>query len=385
MSRQNRLAAAWLAALPLVLGAAPAAAQTGWWSPSLSLGAVYDDNTTASSDPADDVILRVTPAVEGGWFGPRGSFTALHTFDLERYKEHTSFNDAQVRRRTAFDGDYRLSERLDFSASASTAATDAPGDLIPELGLELGRVDAERHTADAQLGYRLSERATATMAAGWTRDDVEVGTRVTTLLGAIGGTYVASARHTWTADYVNRRYEFGAQSPIDAHIGLLGWVTALSERATLTVKAGPRYTDGETSPEVFVGTSWEMPTSNMSLNYSRTQSTVIGQSGLADSQTLWLTYRNQLNTAWSVLVTPGWSRLERGGREAEVVRALIEVGYLMNRNLSFRGSYQFSRQDGRLESPFPLQIDRNVVYVGATWDFIPPPAATQSTTTRRRP
>ena len=188
MSRQNRLAAAWLAALPLVLGAAPAAAQTGWWSPSLSLGAVYDDNTTASSDPADDVILRVTPAVEGGWFGPRGSFTALHTFDLERYKEHTSFNDAQVRRRTAFDGDYRLSERLDFSASASTAATDAPGDLIPELGLELGRVDAERHTADAQLGYRLSERATATMAAGWTRDDVEVGTRVTTLLGAIGGT-----------------------------------------------------------------------------------------------------------------------------------------------------------------------------------------------------
>ena len=384
MNRPNPFAAACIAALPLALFASSVSAQTSWWAPSLSVGVVYDDNTTASSSAADDVILRVTPALEGGWRGPRGSLTALHTFDLERYKEHTSFNDAQIRRRTAIDGDYRLTERLDLSASASTAATDAPGDLIPELGLELGRVDAQRHAADAQVGYRLSERASATMTAGWTQDDVDAGTRITTLLGAIGGEYVASERHTWTADYVNRRYEFDDQEPIDAHIGLIGWTTALSERATLTLKAGPRYSDGETSPEVFVGTSWEMPTSSMALNFSRTQSTVIGQSGLADSQTLWLTYRNQFSNAWSVLVTPGWSRLERGDREAEVVRALFEVGYLVNRNLSLRGSYQFSRQDGRLESPFPLKINQNVVYVGVTWDFIPQPATDESTNRRRR-
>ena len=91
-----------------------------------------------------------------------------------------------------------------------------------------------------------------------------------------------------------------------------------------------------------------------------------------------------MNTALSLQVSPGWSRLERAGREVEVVRASVEARYLMNRNLSLRGSYSWRQQDGRLEDPLPIEIKRNVVYVGATWEFMPQPALADSTNRRRQ-
>lgn len=378
-------ATAKLAALSLALASATAFAQTGFVSPSLSVGVVYDDNTTASStSPQDDFILRVTPAIEGGWRGPRGTFIAAHSFDMERYQDNPSFDDTQIRHRTTIEGDYRLTERLDFSGSAMTAASDAPGDLIPELGLELGRVGSRRHAADAELAYRLSERTTMTAGAGWGRDDVASGTETTTALGSVGGEFIANERQTWTADYVYRRYEFDSSAPIEAHIGLIGWETAMSPRSSLIVQAGPRYTDGETTPEVYVASTYDMPASSLSFNFARSQSSVIGQSGLADSYTAWLSYVNQLNSAISVQFTPSYSRLERGASEVDVARAFVEARYLLNHNLSLRGSYQWSRQDGSLNLPGPVDINRNIVFVGATWEFNPQPATVASMTRRRR-
>lgn len=385
MSIRLLQATATLAALSLALTSATVSAQTGFISPSVSVGIVYDDNTTASSDsPEDDLIARVTPAIEGGWRGPRGSFTALHSFDMERYQDNSRFDDMQIRRRTAVEGDYRMTERLDFSGSAMTAASDAPGDLIPELGLELGRVGSRRHAADAEMAYRLSERTTMTAGAGWSRDDVATGTETTTALGSVGGAFVASERQTWTADYVYRRYEFDSNAPIEAHIGLIGWETAMSPRSSLVVQAGPRYTDGETTPEVHVASTYDMPAASLSFNFARSQSSVIGQSGLADSYTAWLSYMNQVNTKFSLQFTPSYSRLERGASEVDVARAFVEARYLLNRNLSLRSSYQWSRQDGSLQTPGPVDINRNIVFVGAMWAFNPQPATDASITRRRR-
>ncbi|MEX0900031.1 MAG: hypothetical protein WD081_04995 [Gammaproteobacteria bacterium] len=375
---------AFVAAVALASGAAPALAQTSYVSPSLSVGVAYDDNTTATSGTTEaDFLLRVTPSLEGGWRGPRGTFTALHTFDMERYKDNSAFDDVQVRRRTSLDGDYRLSERLDFAGSLSSAASDVAGEIVPEVGLELGRREARRHAADAELGYRVTERMTATVGAGWSRDDVEAGTDATAVMGGVGAAYAANERHTWTGDYVYRRYEFNGGNPIEAHIGLIGWETAMSPRSTLLVQAGPRYTDGETTPEVLVATTYDMLTSSLSFNFARSQSTVLGQAGLADSHSAWATYIQQLGTKTVLQLSPSYSRLERGGDSVEVARALVEAGYLVNRNLSARASYQWSRQDGSLETPGPIELTRNVLFVGLTWDFNPQPT-TQNTLTRRR-
>ena len=385
MSIRTVTASALLAALSLALAPVPATAQSSFVSPSISVGVVYDDNTTASTAaPEEDLILRVTPAIEGGWRGPRGAFTAMHSFDMERYQDNSRFDDMQIRRRTVFEGDYRLTERLDISGSAMTAASDAPGDLIPELGLELGRVGSRRHAADAEAAYRLTERTTMTAGAGWSRDDVATGTETTTALGAVGGEFVASERQTWTADYVYRRYEFDASAPIEAHIGLFGWETAMSPRSSLVVQAGPRYTDGETTPEVYVASTYDMPASSLSFNFARSQSSVIGQSGLADSYTAWLSYVSQLNADTSVQFTPSYSRLERGSSEVDVIRAFVEARYFLNRNLALRGSYQWSRQEGSLQIPGPVDINRNVIFVGAVWEFNPQPTTAESMNRRRR-
>ncbi len=385
MSILTRYTAALAAAVALALAATPALAQTSYVSPSLSVGVAYDDNTTSTSGITDeDMLLRVTPSLEGGWRGPRGTFTALHTFDIERYKENSQFDDFSVRRRTSIDGDYRLSERLDFTGSASTAASDVAGELVPEAGLELGRREARRHAADAEFGYRMTERMTATFGAGWSRDDVEAGTEATTAMGSIGAAYAANERHTWTGDYVYRRYEFNGGGPIDAHIGLLGWETAMSPRSTLLVQAGPRYTDGETTPEVFVATTYDMLTSSLSFNFARSQSTVLGQAGLADSHSAWVTYIQQFGTNTILQLSPSYSRLERDDRSVDVARALVEMRYLVSRNLSVRGSYQWSRQDGSLEILGPLELTRNVIFVGLTWDFNPQPTPENSFTRRRQ-
>lgn len=386
MNIRTPLTTACLAALSLASVASPARAQTGYFAPALSAGIVYDSNTTSTSTTEEpDWILRVTPELEGGWRSARGSFVALHTFDMERYRDNSRFDDAQIRRTTVFDADYRLTERLDFAGSASAAATDAPGDLVPELGLEFGRADARRYTADAELAYRLSPRTTTTVAAGWTHDEVATGTETTTALAGVGASLVAGPRHTWTADYVFRRYEFEDRPTVDAHIALLGWETALSPRAALAIQAGPRYTDGgDTSPEVFVTSTYDLPDGSLSLNFARTQSTVLGQRGLADSHVASLNFMRHLNADLVLRLMPSWSELERAGRTVEVVRAFAELRWLMNRNLSLRGSYQWSRQDGSLDSPLPLEIDRNVVFVGATWEFNPQPMSTETTPRRRR-
>lgn len=385
MSILTRHMTAFAAAVALALGAAPALAQTSYVSPSISVGVAYDDNTTSTSGTTDeDIILRVTPSLEGGWRGPRGTFTALHTFDMERYKDNEQFDDVQVRRRTSLDGDYRLSERMDFAGSVSTAASDVAGELVPEVGLELGRREARRHAADAELSYRMTERTTATFGAGWSRDDVEAGTDATAAMGSVGAAYIANERHTWTGDYVYRRYEFNGGEPIEAHIGLLGWETAMSQRSTLLVQAGPRYTDGETTPEVFVSSTYDMLTSSLSFNFARSQSTVLGQSGLADSYAAWVTYIQQFGSDTVLQLSPSYSRLERGDRDVKVARALVEVRKLLSRNLSVRGSYQWSRQDGSLETLGPIELTRNVIYLGLTWDFNPQPTTENSPTRRRQ-
>lgn len=385
MSILTKNMTAFAAAVALALGVGPVFAQTSYVSPSISVGIAYDDNTTSTTGATDeDIILRVTPSLEGGWRGPRGTFTALHTFDMERYKDNDQFDDLQVRRRTSLDGDYRLSERLDFAGSVSTAASDVAGELVPEVGLELGRREARRHAADAEFSYRMTQRMRGTFGAGWSRDDVEAGSDATTAMGSIGAAYVANERHTWTGDYVYRRYEFNGAGPIEAHIGLFGWETAMSPRSTLVVQAGPRYSEGETTPEVFVGTTYDMLTSSLSFNFARTQSTVLGQSGIADSHSAWVTYIQQFGTDTVLQLSPSYSRLERDDRDVKVARALVEVRKLLSRNLSARGSYQWSRQDGSLESLGPIELTRNVIFVGLTWDFNPQPTTENSLTRRRQ-
>lgn len=385
MSIVTRHVTAFAAAGSLALCVPPALAQTSYVSPAISVGVAYDDNTTSTSGATDeDVILRVTPSLEGGWRGPRGTLTALHTFDIERYKDNSQFDDLQVRRRTSVDADYRLSQRLDFAGSVSTAASDVASELVPEVGLELGRREARRHAADAEFGYRMTERTTATFGAGWSRDDVEAGTDATAAMGSVGAAYAANERHTWTGDYVYRRYEFNGGGPVEAHIGLIGWETAMSPRSTLLVQAGPRYTDGETTPEVFVATTYDMLTSSLSFNFARSQSTVLGQTGLADSQSAWLTYIQQFGTDTVLQLSPSYSQLERADRSVEVARALVEARHFVSRNLSVRGSYQWSKQDGSLDALGPIELTRNVIFVGLTWDFNPQPTTENSLTRRRQ-
>lgn len=358
--------------------AATAGAQTAQFlAPSLSLGVVYDDNVfSAPVDPQDDFILRLTPALEAGIVGARSDFRLYHSFDAEWYQDNTHLNSAQVRRYTELDFGFDATQRLNLALFGTAVSTEVAGELLPDVDLELGRVGARRESLRPSMAYRFTPRTTGQAAFEHARDRLASGESTETNALFVGMDHRTGLRDRWTAELAMHQYDFDSGGRIDSRALLVGWVGAMTPRTTLTVKGGPRDTDGDVGAEILVSSHFTTPTGEVTMNYARSQTVVVGEAGIVDTDTVWLTLAHAFTAQFRVRAVPAFGRYGRDEHSMDVMRLMLEASYRFNPHVAAIGRYQWHSQDGSLELIGPFDVSRNVVYVGLNFAFAPQAAAT---------
>ena len=108
----------------------------------------------------------------------------------------------------------------------------------------------------------------------------------------------------------------------------------------------------------------------MSIGYSQTQTTILGESGVAVTDTVGATLTHRLFRRLTLYLAPGWYWTRIDGRDARVWRADAELNWQVTPYFLVGAGYLLSYETGDLGRAEGGQVVRNMV--GLRLRLIPP-------------
>lgn len=336
-------------------------------SPSIAVGGAYNDNIFLT--PSDttvkrqgDEILRVSPALEGGYGSETLTVGGYYTFDAERYNHNRGLDGNTVRRNAAFYFNYLATPRLDLSMQADYTSTETPSELDATT-LAVGRAHAVYMTVAPSLGYAFSELTFGRI--GYTHGLEELGSspNTSTDTGTLGLEHRFTPRDNFDFNFAATRYNFGPNDVVDSKVATVGWTHQFTALTSVSVAAGPRRTEGTNSVDYSAGVHTILDAGNFDLDYSHTETALIGEFRPAESQSLVLKWDYFAGNDLEFYVVPSYSRDTIATAVATLYRFDASFDYRLSRITSLVGSYEYSRQQGLLTGADTRIMD-NVVYIG---------------------
>jgi hypothetical protein len=338
------------------LAPSPARAQGGFQlRPSVTATQGHDSNIFfTSSDRVADFVTRVTPAIESEYHWTTWSLKARYTFDLERFAEHPELTSADARRHALVGVELRPTRRLKVTADGELSRTQTPGDLNVLTGLAFHRAPAERIAAHSSVTRQLHRLTTATIDYTYTGDRLIGAVEIHTHAAAVGADHQLSSRDIVRVKSSVHQFAFAhdAETLTATSVAMtLGWTRALARETDISFDAGPRATNGAIAPELSGVIRRRFDSGSMSFAYARTQATIVGLAGTADTQSATAT------AAWSwralqVAVSPAFVRSRTASAHADVYRLTLDASHPIGRNLSVAFGGTASIQNGDLYARF---------------------------------
>lgn len=327
-----------------------AGAQEGFQlRPSFTAAQVHDSNLfSTSSDRVADFVTRVTPVIESEYRWTRWTLQGRYTFDAERFAEHPELNSVAARRHTLVGVQYRPTRRLTLAADGELSSTQTPGDLNLLTGLSFTRVRAERIAAHSSITRQLHKLTTGTIDYTFSEDRLADASFTTDRLASAIETHTHAAtvgadHHISSRDIVKVKssvHQFAFESH-DAgtftatSLALtLGWTRVLARDTDITVDGGPRATNGTIAPELSGGIRFRFDSGSVSFAYARTQTTIIGLAGIADTQSATATAAWSPRRSLQIAVSPAFLRSGNVSAHADVYRLTLDASHAIGRNLS---------------------------------------------------
>jgi uncharacterized protein (PEP-CTERM system associated) len=340
-------------------------------SPTLDISQRYDSNVFLTADrEQSDYVTRVSPGLEMRYRGRIVTVMTRYGFDAERFTEHGDLTSVDAHR-ALVDVHYYPTRRITFATAAAFTQTQVPGELNTVSGFITARARAQRLSVRPSITGELGRRTRA-VAEYEASDD--------RLAGSIGlGTQTAtlrfernySERTAATVGYTVQQFAFTApaqaQMPTLAQVMTVELTHELSRRAGVRLQAGPRLTAGRARPEIALSIHTTGLSSGLSLQYARTQATVLGLAAPADVQSIATTARFK---PWSPLhldLSPGWFRMTSPGVSVDVAHARVEASLTLAPTLALAAAYDGNFQQGSRRSaaasPALRTIARHVVSI----------------------
>jgi hypothetical protein len=342
------------------------AQSTTYFTPAISIGAVYDDNVFFASDQeTSDYMGRVSPELAAGYESERMVFEGLYTFDAEYYADNSQLNDAMIRQHALANLQYELSRLLRFSLDSRFDATETPGELILQTGTDAGRNNAYRFSIGPALDYQITPRTGLGLGYTFSHEKTSGELRGDTHSARTGVDWQVNQNNSVNLYYIFNHYVFNyylfdTTATSDSHVPMLGWTHNFSPRSSITLAAGPRFTDGSASPEIALSAQHTLARGELFAAYEKTESTVIGQFGTVENDTISAGIDYAVTPDLDFRMMPVFSMLEQSGVKVDVYQLSLELAYWMNDAISIIGSYEFSLQDGTLDALVMDNIQRNV-------------------------
>src|SRR5262249_56221967 len=119
------------------------------------------------------------------------------------------------------------------------------------------------------------------------------------------------------------------------------------------LRGGPVLTDGRQAPELLASLRYTPGPSELSVSYTRTQSTVVGVASILDTQSMTATVARVLPKKLRIRVTPGLFRTTSQTLRADAARLTVEAERPMSSQLALRTTYEAAFQPGSLIPPPP--------------------------------
>jgi hypothetical protein len=340
--------------------------------PSVSITQVYDSNLLSTpSDHRADFITRVSPAIDYDYRSTIWTLVGRYSVDAERFANSPEFTALGARQHATIGFEYRPTLRVKVAADTEFFRTRTPGELNTATGLALTRATADQVVAHASITRQFDPLTGGTIEYALT--DGSLGGSRTQAHGLrIGAKRKVSPRDTVSLDYALDQFLFATDrgprsTPTSQTLGV-GVSHSITDRASIALAGGPRITSGSPAADLSATLHYQAQPADLSLWYARTETAVIGLSGVVSVQSVTATASCNLGPV-QIRVAPAVFRSMEAGHQAEVYRLGLGVTRSITRNLSLDIAVDDNLQYGNLyvDTAFPHgTISRHQVLVRFT-------------------
>ena len=316
---------------------------------SASISEVYDGNLFAESEPRADLISRAGPLFELGFRTMPFDVTGRYEIQAERYLNNPELNAAASHHDARLAIRYTPDPRFDLMIDSTYLETQSPAELNLVSGIGVGRARAERFGATAVVGYHLQPLTVVTSEYSFGHDAIAGGVSSTAQSWRGGVEQRVGPRNAYRLDYRMRRTDFDGGASVQSHAFTAGWDHSLTSRTHLEVSAGPRLTEeGSIRPEIAASVRRNLTRGELSISYSSTELTAIGERGTIDVHRAAVTGHYRPWRRVDVGVTPAYVRSARGRDRVPVFSLDAESSVLFGRRFAVTGWARVGRQHGTL-------------------------------------
>jgi hypothetical protein len=220
------------------------------FTPSLSIGSVYDDNLFARTVGAGDQMTLISPGIAASFENPRGSILGFYTFEMQRSFDHPALNQLDGRRHGLIDGHYRRTEKLSLAMVGRYDFTQTAGDLSFNTGLLLDRHEALRWEVSPSVAYQIRQRTSIAALYDRTTERIIGDTSAFEDIARIMVTREQTPRYSFGLGYSLRHFINGDETHTSNAI-LIGSTYAFTPATSFSMAAGPRLSSrGTLEPDI---------------------------------------------------------------------------------------------------------------------------------------
>jgi Putative beta-barrel porin 2 len=348
--------------LIVIVDVAPAAAQQVIVTPSIGVTQFYDDNVFYRPDGQSDVTTRVSPRVEIVDESSRATWSARYALDADRFNRHPELSTAHARQNASLDGRYNLSRRLVVNGDASFIESQTPVDLSEQTSVTPGRLHAERLSVRSATTYDLEPRTQVTFTYDASSDRLAGGIAILSQTVASGIDRHVSQRSTVRLEYAHQHYAFGTAGVSVSQVVTATWSRDVAPGASVSLRAGPRVTGGQVSPEIAASVRYRLSGTDAALTYTHTTTTLLGLTGVADTHLWTAGFSAEPTRGMRWRAAPSVLHTTQAGLASVVYRVSAGWTCPIGRHFAIDASYDASRQHGNIYSAAAIQtIARNRV------------------------
>ena len=350
--------------LLLLTGAIGAHAQSVSVVPSFGMTEVYDDNVFYRPQSEADTITRITPGIDARYMSQRLTVAGRYVLDADRFAAHSELSTVHGRQDGGVDAKFQSSRRMSFSGTAGFFESQTPADLNEATGLTPGRVRAQRFTLQPSATYAIDPNTEASAAYTMTSDRLAGGVSLLSQSATSTLGHRLSNRSDLKVEHVYQRYLFGMFDRAAARTSqtlTVEWTHGIDRLTSLSLRAGPRVTDGVFSPEIAASVRRHVRAGDASLSYQHTQTTLIGLAGIADTHSVTAMFSSDPHQRLTLHAGPGVLYTRQADLSSTVYRLSLSCARPVASRLSLEAAYNANFQHGNVYTGRAIDtIARNV-------------------------
>src|SRR5439155_11008392 len=160
-----------------------------------------------------------------------------------------------------------------------------------------------------------------------------------------------SDRNGVRLEHVYQRYMFdvlGVAATRTSQTLTAEWTHAIDHITSLSLRAGPRVTDGAPSPEIAASVRRHLRGGDASLAYQHTQTTLIGLAGTAEVHSVTAAFAAEPHRRLTLHAGPSVSYTRQGNLQSMVYRLSLSCARPIASRLSVEAAYDVNLQRGNV-------------------------------------